>query len=384
MPRQANRKRRADGNYQRSITVGRRPDGKPVRKTLYAKTLKELDELAAEFERKLKHGTLSSNDKMSFGELAELWLKDYKPTIGVNTRKMYRSLLDNHLLPELSMIKLRDLKPHSLQAIINHLAENETSESTLKKIKLTACQVLDVAMKNDIIFRNVFTNVEIPPIEAEERRPLTQEEINLITSTYNGHKFGIPALIALYTGVRRGELLSLTWGDVDLKNKLLTVNKAAYFDGNRAYIKKPKTKSGTRLIPIPDFLIPILRGRRAASLMVCPSASGEMMTQSAFKSAWHSYLHYLNIVSGGKDASRSRPKLQVIDEITLHMLRHTYCSMLHTAGIDAKTAQKFMGHADLSTTLKIYTHLSEQKEQQAIGALNEHLASIISDAVKMQ
>lgn len=81
-------------------------------------------------------------------------------------------------------------------------------------------------------------------------------------------------------------------------------------------------------------------------------------------------------------------QLRVIDNITPHMFRHTYATILYNAGVDVKSAQRFLGHADINMTLKIYTHLSQQKEQEAIAALNSHLSQNESgknpDAVKMQ
>jgi integrase len=130
MPRGAKIKKRPDGFYQRSITVGRKPDGKPQRKTIYAKTLKELETKAAEYTRQLHHGTLSSNEKMTFGELAAIWLKDYKLGISISTKKMYQQILNNYLLPDLAAYKLKDLKPHHLQAIINRMAESGKAGST--------------------------------------------------------------------------------------------------------------------------------------------------------------------------------------------------------------------------------------------------------------
>ena len=374
MPRTANRKKRPDGNYVKQITVGRKPDGKPIRKTFYAKTLKEIEQRISEFEQHQRQGTIPANEKMTFGELADLWINDYKPTIGISTRKMYMAILKNHLKPQLASIKLKELKPHSLQSIINNMAEKGYSEKTMKEVKIAAAQIIDIALQNDLLYRNVFSKVTIPHVEKEERRPLTQKEIDLITSTYQGHRMGVPAMLMLYCGLRRGELVALTWGDADLKAKLLTVNKAVCYDGNTPYVKTPKTKAGTRTVPIPDILLPILQGRRASSLMICPDVDGDMMTESAMTRAWESYQHFLNISAGGRVASRSRPKIQVIDNITPHMLRHTYATMLYDAGVDVKSAQKFLGHADISTTLKIYTHLSEQKEQQAISALNAHLS----------
>lgn len=375
MPREAKIKKRSDGFYQRSITIGRNPDGKLKRKTIYAKTLKELERKAADFERQLRHGTLSNNEKMTFGELAEIWLRDYKPQINANTRTMYKTIIDTHLIPELAPYKLKDLKTHHLQLIINRLAEKRRSESTLKKIKLTATQILDVAMDNDVIYRNVFTKVSVPSIDSKKRRPLTEEEVDLVTRTYQGHRMGIPALLLLYCGIRRGELVAITWNDIDLNKKSVSVSKAAVFGVNQATIESTKTVSGNRNIPIPDTIFDAVKAARknANSTMVCPAADGSIMSKTAFIRAWNSYMHYLNLQAGGKDATRSRPKVSVVDRLTPHMFRHTYATMLYNAGVDIKSAQRFLGHADIKVTLKIYTHLSEQKEQEAIAALNQHL-----------
>ena len=96
------------------------------------------------------------------------------------------------------------------------------------------------------------------------------------------------------------------------------------------------------------------------------------MTHVAYVSSWNSYMHFLNIKAGGRDASRSNPKVQALEPFTAHQLRHTYATMLYDAGVDVKSAQKFLGHSDIQVTLKIYTHLSEGKEQAAVDAINKH------------
>lgn len=100
------------------------------------------------------------------------------------------------------------------------------------------------------------------------------------------------------------------------------------------------------------------------------------MTDSAFSSAWHSYMNHLNLMYGGKNASRSRPKIEVIKPFTPHMLRHTYATMLYDAGVDIKSAQKFLGHANIEMTLSVYTHLTKFKIDSAIESLNTHIAEM--------
>lgn len=97
------------------------------------------------------------------------------------------------------------------------------------------------------------------------------------------------------------------------------------------------------------------------------------MSGVAQTNAWRSYINHLNECAGGRRGSGRRKPVIVIEEITPHMLRHTYATMLFDAGVDVKSAQKFLGHSDIEVTLEIYTHLSKFKEEQAIRALDEHL-----------
>lgn len=378
MAGQSKYKKRPDGNYQRSITVGRKPDGTPIRKSFYAKTIKELEAKAAEYMRQLNMGTLSSDESMTFGEMATIWLRDYKCTVGASTFKMYRTSLTKHLLPTLAGMKLKDLKPHYLQRILNNMVKEGYAKKTMSGVKQAACQIIELALDNDIVFRNVFHKVVVPQGTVTERLPLKEDVVQLITNTFEGHRMGLPAMIMLYCGLRRGEVMALTWNDIDLKNKVITVNKSLAFDGNTPHIKTPKTKSSIRRVPIPDILIPALSGKRRDSLLICPAEqSGGLMTSTAIKRAWDSYQHYLNICAGGRDGSRSRPKVQAVEPFTAHQLRHTFATMLYDAGTDILSAQHFLGHADVETTLKVYTHLSAEKQQVAVDQLNEYLSKKI-------
>ena len=371
MPRQASINRRADGNYCRSIVVGRKPDGRPIRKYIYAKTIKELDRRAAEYEQQLRRGTLSVDENARFDDLAAAWLSTSKPTVSDGVRRRYRCLIEKHL-HELSAFKAKDLKPMHLEAIISRMVEEGYAKKTLQEVKQAAAAVLNFGMKNDIVFRNVFAQVDVPDIDAAEREPVSEEIQQLITRAWQGHRMGVPALIMLYCGLRRGELLALTWRDVDLKKKIITVNKAITFYGNQADVKAPKTKAGNRSVPIPDAILPPLSSaRQAGGMLVCAAQrSGGMMTNTGFLRAWESYQAYLNHCAGGKAAERGRPAVLATTPFTAHQLRHTYATMLYDAGVDILTAQRLLGHADVQTTMRIYTHLSKQKEQQSIAALN--------------
>ncbi|MEL7610168.1 MAG: tyrosine-type recombinase/integrase [Bacillota bacterium] len=96
------------------------------------------------------------------------------------------------------------------------------------------------------------------------------------------------------------------------------------------------------------------------------------MSDVAYLRAWNSYEYYLNLKAGGLGAIGGKSKAIVLDQITAHMLRHTYASILYDAGVDIKSAQRFLSHSDIETTLEIYTHLTKHKEDEAVQSINKH------------
>lgn len=315
-------KPRKDGRMQKSLTIGRNPDGSYRRKTIYGKTQKEVNEKAAELMVQLRLGTYTDSDRTTFREVGEMWIANYKSAVSEGAHNRYDRIMRNHLFPELGAMRLKELKPFHLTSIINRCAAEGYASRTMAEIKHTASQILDAAVENDILFRNVFEKVKIPKVPANERRALTEEELSFITSTWQEHRMGLPVLIMAYCGLRRGEMLALTWSDIDMVKCEISVSKSVCMSGSKLEIKSPKSKAGTRIVPMPDVLIDAIKQVQKTSLYVCPDAKGRVMSQSAYTCAWRSYLHFLNIKAGGRDATRNKPKVLAFAEITAHMGKH--------------------------------------------------------------
>ena len=367
-------KKDSKGFYHRNVVIGRRPDGSYIRKNISAKTLRELESKTADVMQLVNQGLHVWEGTMTFKELADIWLNDYHGT--ETPRWLYSQdlTIKKHLLPTLGGIMVKDIRQIHLQTIITSLSQQGYATETMKKIKHTAERIMKVAVGSDIILRNPFSEIRIPRKDPDVRRALTDQEIGLITDTWRGHNLGIMAMIMLYAGLRKGEATALEWEDISFDERLIHITKATCSLKNTATIKKPKTKAGTRAVPIPRVLLEALIEKRKPSGYVCTSAGGGFLTDSSFKRQWASYLHYLNICAGGQNgAGPYIHRIDVIDNITAHMLRHTYATMLFDANVDIKSAQRFLGHEDVQVTLAIYTHLTKYKEDQAIKALNEHL-----------
>ena len=380
----AKTKKREDQRYEKKITVGRNPDGSLRRISVYGTTKKELERKVAEIQTDLERGIFLSTETVTFGAVAENWITFFKPLISEKMRLRYKGIIDGHLKPLLEM-KVKDLRPMHLQRIINEMAKAGYAQKSMQMVKQTASQVLDHAMQNDLVYRNVFEKLKVPHVESVPREPITEEQRDLILRTWKGHRMGVPALIMLYCGLRRGELLALLWSDIDLDNRTLSVTKAADMPTNATTIKKPKTRAGIRTVPIPNAILPALHWAKneTKSLYVCPNmTTGGIMSAQAYGQAWRSYMHYLNIQAGGKDRSRINPKIVAMEPFTAHQLRHSYATMLYDADVDVKTAQKLLGHADFGVTMKIYTHLSAEKETAGIEKLNEHLDQLLGSTIE--
>ncbi len=369
---------RPDGNFQKQLIVGRKPDGSYIRKSVYARTQRELEQKTFEIQQKLHEGVYLLDNRTTFADIAKLWLEECNPTQSEKWHQRQKIVIEKHLLPAIGYMKVTELKQFHLQMLINSKAKHGYAMGTMKQIKQTATRILDVAIQSESIVRNVFDKVKVPFVPPKERQALTVDQIKLVNETWETHYMGCPAMIMMYCGLRRGELCALLWKDVDLIRDTITVNKAIEVFTNQSIVKEPKSKAGFRTIPIPKKLhdvLALVKGNDED--LVCPTRHGKLMTETAWACGWRSYMNHLNIYSGGKLSTRGGKRVQVISEFSAHMLRHTYATMLYDAGVDIKSAQYFLGHADLELTLSIYTHLTPFKVDEAIGSLNKHLDNVM-------
>ena len=212
------------GLYQKNIVMGRNPDGSYIRKNIYAKTKKELELKITEITQQLQSGIAVWENGITFQELSEIWVNQYNPMATERWKYMHHGIINKHLLPTLGSFRVKDLKQIHLQSIISNLARKDYATRTMKEIKQTAVRIMKVAVESDLIMRNPFTSVLIPSKDAVERQPLTPEQIKLVTDTWQGHRLGCGAMIMLYAGLRKGELLALQWSDIDFDKRIIRVN----------------------------------------------------------------------------------------------------------------------------------------------------------------
>ena len=365
MPKKSNKKR-ADGRIAVQVYIGT-IDGKRKYKTVYGKTQKEANLKADELKVELSKGiTCLSGENKTFSFWASAWLKKLEKTA---TPEWLRTctVRTEPWVDALGSADITKITTFELDNVINDIrncnpyTQKPSSRKTLVEYRNVIHRIFEFCIQNRVVDFNPANYITLPQAQQKQiRQPLTDEQINYFWET--PHVLQVAALIMIYTGPRRGEVCALNWTDFNLNKNTVTIDKAVNFKNN-GVIKSPKTDAGYRTNPIPKLLADFLRTLPRTSLQVVNN-NGVPFTNSTWNSAWNNYISII------------REKYNVPDfNTSAHCLRHTYCTLLYEAGVDVLTAKELMGHADITTTMGIYTHLRQEREQKSIIKLDNYLSA---------
>lgn len=281
--------KRKDGRWQGSVTVGRNDDGSQRRQYVYAKTRSEVAEKINSLINSINTGTFIDKKKNpTVEEWLKFWLITYKKnSIKEKTYDQYEGVIRVHLIPEFGHLKLIDLDESSLQAFYNRLFVEGLSARTIHIINTVLSSALKKAIKSRLLLFNICDVVELPKQVKKERRVLSADEQKRLIKELQKDEQGIMYIFALFTGLRRGEVLALRWSDIDIESGIIKVTKTlsrvkTYVDSGdktKLIISEPKTEKSKRIIPIVDSLIPLLENQKQLTRnnkldLVFPSEAG--------------------------------------------------------------------------------------------------------------
>lgn len=306
------------------------------RKYFSAKTKKDLMLKLAAFN-------INTHEAITFEEAAEAWKEENWEKLRFGSYRTYSPCLER-TLQKFGNKDIDKIKPIEIQSWLKDLG-TQYAQKTVANHKSIVKQVCDFAIVNmGVDMWNPCDRVKLPQgLKKGTRNALSpQERQAILSTTKDDFQLGF---VILFTGARLGEALALQMKDVNFKDKTITISKSVGFHGNQPVLNPPKTAKGNRIVP----LLPLLE-ERLKELKLPPEAyicSGDKpLTKTSLYRRWESYCKRKNI------------------NIDRHTIRHEYASILYEAGIDPKEAQQLLGHAQISTTMDIYTHISESKMKQ--------------------
>lgn len=378
----AKAKKRADGRYCSQIYLGRDENGKRQYKSVYGKSPAELKEKETAIRLQLGRGLDVLSQRDSFDTWADDWIRLKKSAKITDKQKSNYQRGVTFWKEALNGYEIGQIRADDIERPLVSLQEEGYAARTINFYRSTVHQIMQRAVGR-VISSNPVDLVQLtePGQKAEQRRALSAEEQKWIWDT--PHRGQPVAVIMMLSGLRRGELAALTWNDVDLKERTITVNKSIEYPPNEPPRLRHLTKSaaGMRTVDIPQKLADYMAAMPKDNILVIHSAKGGVMTESAWLSLWGSYMRILNIKYGVRtpaDLERMKKPGQhkfdmTIPRITLHWLRHTFCTLLYLSGVDVVQACAQMGHADIATTLKIYTHLDAVHKRKSVDKLDAYL-----------
>lgn len=374
-----------DKRFRTRLDLGKDEAGNRVRKTFYGTTLEEAESKKREYIRLHPAAGTIADHSITFGAWADRWLATYNTGIEHYTYENRKYSLNALKRIEVGGMPLADhvlveLRPADVQAVAVSL--NGKSIGTISMARWLLQNVFDTAVDNRILTESPYKRIKMPKGTYTGNRALEGWEKAVIDDTWMLHRAGLWAMIALYAGLRRGELAHLRWDHIDMDRRTIVIDGAVSFRANRPTDKATKTEAGARTVPILDPLYAAMESVECRDGFVCKSARGERLTESAFDRGWEGWQlvceraangiePYARTIGWRVDLARQKEGHKIFD-VGAHDLRYTYATMLYDADVDLKTAQYLLGHDDVMTTMKIYTKLSKEKKASSVTKLIEH------------
>lgn len=324
---------------------------------------------------------------LTVGEWINSWLTDYaQMRVCGATLRGYQGVVRRYIVPHLGTVPLDELRPDTVQAFYRALQQpgaSRTGEPLSARTVLQVHVVLHQALTKAVALRRLESNpadraqgVERPRIRYRQMISLDENETAVLLARLQGNRLHLPVLLAVTTGLRRGEMLALTWADVDLDRATIAVNRAWSLTGEGYELKEPKTRRSRRVVVMPSITVDALRTHRDRQLhdrvigssaprpvygeLVIHMPGGTPWWPDSFSSAYRDFIR--------REGLRGR----------FHDLRRSHGSQLIKVGVPMKVVSERLGHASTAFTMDIYTDVLSGMQEDAAARIDSMLTTAIS------
>jgi integrase len=391
--------------WEGQITVGIDPGtGKQKRKYFTGKTQGEVLKAMQAAQNAVNEGSFFEPTKLTVKEWFEVWLSDYMAAVKPLTVQQYRSMSETHIYPALGAVKLKDLKAPQLQRFYNQLAKDgkaarrknkktgkmeivktgePLSAKTIRNIHDIISKALNTAVRQGMINENVSQRCTLPKVIHEEVKPLTEEQQKEFLAAIQNHDYKNIFTLTMFTGLREGEAVGLTWDCIDFKKRSLKVYRQLQRTPGKwsEWRFAPLKNSKTRTIRLSPFVLQMLEKQKiqqrkdklaAGELWSGFQTIEEQETDFVFTDARGEHLNSSVVYENFKKIAAQIG----IPAARFHDLRHTFAVNSLQCGDDPKTVQEALGHATAAFTLNVYGHVSERMQEEHANRQQEYIKSL--------
>lgn len=359
-------RKRSDGRWEARY-LG--TDGN--RRSVYGKTRQEVVRLLAAAVRDRDAGLTALTDRQTVEQYLTSWLEKVQHQVDPSSHMRYEREIRLRLVPGLGDVQLSKLTGQQVETLYARKLKEGVTTSSVRYMHVVLHRALNDAVRLGLVHRNVCSMVDIPRLIRQEMMPLTEEQARILLEAAAGDPFEAVYVLALHTGMRRGELLALKWANVDLDNATLQVQATLQDTLGGWVIASPKTKHSRRKIALGPTVVEALRRHRVCQaedrLCVGPAWSDQDLV---FSNAVGGIMNPYNFVQRQFKALLKRANLP---EIRFHDLRHTAATLLLARGVNVKVVSEMLGHSNIGITLNIYGHVLPHMQQEAAHIMDRAL-----------
>lgn len=338
--------------------------------SVYAKTRPEVVRKMRARIDQADRGIPASDERITVERFLQMWLEESaRPTVRDTTYEAYAGHVRNHLTPTLGRHKLAKLEPSHVQAMMNDQLAAGLSPTTVNRIRATLRRALNRALKWGMVSRNVATLVDAPKPNRYRVEAITPEEAIAIVAAVEDHRLGALYILMLAVGLRLGEALGLSWDDVNLDERIVTVRRSLQRLNGEFRLTEPKSEQSRRTIPMPDFLVARLRQHRVAQ------NRERLQAGDAWDREWNLVFTTAKgrpIDNSGVNHTLKRLlKAANLRPMRVHDLRHGCASLLLAKGVTPRVLMETLGHSQISLTMNTYAHVIPSLQRDAADRMDE-------------
>lgn len=358
-------KRKTDGKWVASLTLE-----KGKRKVFYGKTKKEVTEKLVKARSDQQRGMLVASKDQTLKEYLENWLEHvHRPTLRISSYVKYRKVMDSYIIPALGKISLQKLTPQQVQALYAQKLKDGLKPRTVKSIHGLLHKALDDAVKWNLVSRNVCDIVSQPRAPRREPQLLSLSQAQILLDYVKQSRLEAFLVLAITTGMRRGEILALRWSDVDLIEGHLQVKRTVDYIAHYGFVEtEAKTERGRRKIMLAPFVVEMLNAHRSNQMEERYKMGDKWVDRNlVFCGSQGNYFipNYLLKIFKKALTAAGLPRMRV------HDLRHSAATILLSMNIHPKVVQELLGHSSINITMDLYSHILPSMQQDVITKLDD-------------
>ncbi|MEA4998910.1 MAG: site-specific integrase [Candidatus Limiplasma sp.] len=365
------------GRWQARFTVGRDPGtGKQIQKSVYGDTQQEARKVMAQAIAALDEGAYLEPSKLTVGKWMDTWLAEYMGGVKVRTREQYEMQIRIHIKPAIGAVKLSALTPVMIQKMYNDVQKQGLSPKTIKNLHGVLHKALAQAVRLGFLRNNPASAAILPRVEKAGIKPLDSVQLATFLKAIEGHPLERLFITTVFTGLRMGEVIGLTWDCVDFVSGSITIKRQwqRKTRGGGEHVFAPLKNDKVRVIAPASFVMELLQQQRKEQLEMRLRAGKQWNNVNDFiftddtgnyivdRTAYNTFKRFAKQIG--------------VPDARFHDLRHTYATLALKNGDNVKDVSEALGHATVAFTLDVYGHVTDERKRESAARMDACIASL--------